>query len=218
MKGKAIFTIISIFLIVGFLSAVYLLTGKSSNVTYDEAKTISSKDQAKWSKDNKNILVEYSDFQCPACKFFHQEIQKIEASQSSDFAVTQKITYVYRHFPLSQHPNAKLAAYASEAASRQSKFYQMADLIFTKQEEWANLDNPQEFFINLAEELKLDIEKFKKDIEAKDIQEKVQEDINSGSKLGVNSTPTFYLNGKKVEITSFEEFKKLLISASSNNN
>lgn len=204
MQNKVLLTAISIAAIVGFLFIVYYFMNGSDNKSQTEAYTIKSSDHIKWDNRKKNILVEYSDFQCPACKVFHEKLKKIEP---------KNITFVYRHYPLTQHTNALLAAYASEAAGRQNKFFAMADLLFGTQTDWANLQNPKDFFINLAKKLNLNLDQFKKDIDSTDVKNKVQEELLSGDRVGVQATPTFFLNGKKLEFGSFDEFKKLLLNA-----
>ncbi len=201
--------------IVLFLSlfGVYKLTNTGTPTSYTDISIIKSNDHIKWSPEKKNVLIEYSDFQCPACKDFRSILNTFEASSSPDFKITQKVTFVYRHFPLPQHTNAMTAAYAAEAAGKQGKFFEMADLLFDKQTEWENLPNAKDFFVKLAEGLKLDSEQFKKDMDAVDVKQKVNDDLSSGNAAGINATPTFFLNGKKLDsIRSIDEFKKLLLS------
>ncbi len=214
MNNKTILYIIGGIVIL-FLSlfGVYKLTNTGTPTSYSDVGTIKSSDHIKWSPEKKNVLVEYSDFQCPACRNFHSILSAFEASSSPDFKITQKVTFVYRHFPLPQHANAMTAAYAAEAADKQDKFFEMSNLLFDKQDEWKDLPNSKDFFGKLAQELKLDIEKFKKDIDANDLKQKVNDDLDSGNRVGVNSTPTFFLNGRKLDnIRSVDEFKNLLSS------
>jgi protein-disulfide isomerase len=199
-----------------FLIGVYKLTNSGgSPTTYPEIGKINASDHYKWSPDKKNILVEYSDFQCPACKNFHEILKTFEASGSPDFKITQKVTFVYRHFPLFQiHQNTLDAAYAAEAAGKQGKFFEMGDLLFDKQGEWSKLGNAKDYFVKLAENLKLDVEKFKADAGSNEVKQKVEVDLRSGENGGINATPTFFLNSKKLDdIRSFDEFKKLLLNA-----
>ena len=88
----------------------------------------------------------------------------------------------------------------------------MGDLLFEKQAEWSKLQDTKKYFTDLAQSLELDIEKFKSDLESKTTKDNVQNDLTEGEKIGVNSTPTFFLNGRKVEVATFDEFKKLLLS------
>lgn len=149
-------------------------------------------------------LIEYSDFQCPACKVYQPLLGQVLSS------FPENLRFVYRHFPLrTTHKNAQLAAQASEAAGNQGKFWQMHDMLFDKQDSWSKLPNAKDVFIEYAGVLKLDIDKFKSDLDSQEAVQKIDADLAGGEKSGVDSTPTFYLNGQKVEnIKSLEDFKK----------
>ena len=197
-KNTIIFSIASVLIIVGFLYLVFT----SSNTTtqsksYKVAKEILKSDHIKWSPDKKILLVEYSDYQCPNCKLWNDFFKQLEQTNSPEFKkIKEKITFVYRHFPLDTiHKNALSSSYAAEAAGLQGKYFEMSDLIFDKQTEWSELKDPKNFFVNLAKSLKLDEEKFKTDMEASEVKKKVQEDKASGIQANVNSTASFYLNG-----------------------
>lgn len=195
------------------LFGAYKLTNTGTPTSYADVTIVKTNDHVKWSAEKKNVLVEYSDYQCPACKNFHSILSSFEASTSPGFKITQKVSFVYRHFPLPQHANAMTAAYAAEAAGKQGKFFEMSDLLFDKQTEWENQSNAKDFFVKLAGELKLDVEKFTKDMDINEVKQKVSDDLNSGNRGGVNSTPTFFLNGKKLDtIRSIDEFKKILLN------
>ncbi len=197
----------------GLLLLVYQLVNKPIITEFSEAKQLRKDDHVTWSKENKNLLVEYSDIQCPACKSFHDLFKSFEASASPDFAITKKVTLVYRHFPLYQlHKNAFNAAYAAEAASLQGKFWEMTGILFARQNQWSELADPKEYFSGVAKELKLDLDKFKKDIDSQAVKDRVQTNLTEGEKFGIDSTPTFFLNAKKVDVKSIDEFKKLLKS------
>lgn len=215
-KNSIILTIISVVAIFGFLLVVYQATNKPAEVdstVYEQVKKLNDTDHIKWSSAKKHILVEYSDLQCPACKTYHDFIkQEIEASGSGKPEVVKNITFVYRHFPLTQiHKNAQDAAYAAEAAGKQGKFFEMSDAMFNTQTEWAEKSQVRDYFVELAKKLKLDTEQFKKDMDSKEVKDKVQNDVTSGGQANVNATPTFYLDGKKVDnVRSFDEFVQLL--------
>ncbi len=204
MNTKTItIAVLSIIAVFGLLLAVYFLINTPKQTVFPEVNQILNTDHVKWAKNSKNILVEYSDFQCPACREFEKFIKKeIEATGSGGFEATKKVAFVFRHFPLYQiHPNAFELAYAAEAAGKQNKFFEMADLLF-------NENQPP---LELANKIGLNIEKFKKDLASKEVKDKVEADLKSGENAGVNATPTFFLNGKKLEITSYDELKKLLV-------
>ncbi len=208
-KNTIIISIVSVLGIFLLLFGVYKLVNQPVQTDFPQTKQLKTNDHIKWSPDKKNLLVEYSDFQCPACKNAHNILKAIEASGSADFEITKRVTFVYRHFPLSQiHDKANVAAYAAEAASKQDKFWEMIDLLFDNQQNWKDSNNPQqEDFINYAKELKLDIEKFKKDIDSLEVKNKVAEDLRDADQIGISSIPIFFLNGQKVEVSSFDELK-----------
>ena len=107
---------------------------------------------------------------------------------------------VYRHFPLRQvHPHAEIAARAAESAGLQGKFWEMHDLMFEFQPDWSAEINPKDTFVRYATEIGLDLEKYKTDIGSREVKDAVENSYQSGLKNGINSTPTFYLNGLKIE-------------------
>jgi len=154
-------------------------------------------------QDAKVTLIEYSDFQCPACSSYAPLMSQL----TTDFEGGVRV--VYRHLPLfTIHDNALDAAKASEAAGKQGKFWEMHDLLFENQEEWVNDASPRERFVQYAEFLELDMGKFEVDYEGKEVEDKVNEDLQSANRLRLNSTPTFFLNGKKIKPpSSYDDFK-----------
>jgi protein-disulfide isomerase len=170
---------------------------------------ISPEDWVKGDREAKVVLIEYGDFQCPACAFYYPVLKKL----SEEFG--DKLAIVYRHFPLTSiHPNAKPAAYAAEAGGKQGKFWEMHNLIFENQNEWKDKRKPDEVFINYAQILNLNIDQFKTDFNSKEIREKVERAERNAIRLGLNSTPTFFLNGKKItNPRNYEDFKNLILQA-----
>ena len=212
-KNQIIVGIISVLGLFILLLGAYKFTGAPTVNVYPEMQKVKADDHISWSPEKKNILVEYSDFQCPTCKNFHNIFKTFEASGSTDFEITEKVTLVYRHFPLYQiHANAMISSYAAEAAAKQGKFFQMVDLIYSQQEKWSNLPNSKDYFVGLAKQLKLDHKKFASDMDSADVKKKVNDDLAEGNKAGIRSTPTFFLNGKKLDNISVDQFKKLLKS------
>ncbi|WP_152267290.1 DsbA family protein [Agriterribacter humi] len=134
-------------------------------------------------------LVEYGDYQCPYCGRAYPIIKNILRKSGAD------LKFIFRNFPLSKiHPLALPAAIATEAAALQDKFWEMHDIIFEKQQTL----EAESFFL-FAETTGLDPERFKSDIQRKDLAEKVQHDFESGLRSGVNRTPSFFINGKKYD-------------------
>jgi len=211
-KNTIIISVISVLGTFLLLFGVYKLINQPVVADFPQTKQLKTSDHIKWSPKKKNILVEYSDFQCPSCKSAHDFLKTVEASGSADFDITKKVTFVYRYFPLYQiHDKAKISAYVAEAAGIQGKFWEMSDLLFDNQQSWSASNDPQkEYFLNYAKELKLNIDQFKKDSDSTDVKNRVAEDLREAEQIGVNSTPTFFLNGQKVDVNSYDEFKNLL--------
>ena len=211
-KNTTIISIVSVLITFLFLFGVYKLVNKPEITYFPQAKELKASDHIKWSPTKKNILVEYSDFQCPSCKETHDFLSTIEASKSADLLITEKVTLVYRYLPLYQiHDKANVSAYAAEAAGIQGKFWEMLDILFDNQPSWSiSNDVLKEYFVEYAKELKLDVDKFTKDFESQEVRNRVAQDLREAEQIGVDSTPTFFLNGQKIVVNSYEEFKKLL--------
>lgn len=171
-------------------------------------RPVSAEDWIQGNKQAKVVLIEYSDFQCPACGAYHPLVKQLV----KEFGVT--IALVYRHFPLPQHANAKIAAYAAEAAGRQNKFWEMHDVIFENQDKWAESGGARDVLISYANTLGLNLDQFKKDIDDSAVHQKVEKNLTDGTRGNINHTPTFFLNGKEIENPrSYNEFKDVITSA-----
>ena len=146
-------------------------------------------------------LVEYSDFQCPACAAF----QPVVAQLMEDYG--DKISFEYKHFPLSNiHPNALSAAMAAEAAGQQGKFYEYHDLLFANQTEWSSSAVPATMFVKYAEELGLDIDVFRKQMKSSVLRDKVRGEFDEGRTMNITGTPSFFLNGQKMSFETYQDF------------
>ncbi len=161
-------------------------------------------------KGNENAtvtLVEYSDFQCPACASFQPTLNEVLEEYGDS------IKFEYKHFPLPIHPKAEPAARAAEAAAQQGAFFEYHDLLFANQSTWSSSPASQAMFIQYAEELNLDVEKFKRHYNASKITDKVREHSKEARDLGLTGTPTFFLNGERMQIQTYQDFKDQIASA-----
>lgn len=146
-------------------------------------------------------LVEYSDFQCPACGQFESHVSEILSTYGD------QIRFEYRHFPLiTIHQQAVPAAQAAEAAGQQGKFWEMHDKLFENQQIWSRASNPYTYFVTYAEEIGLDMDTFKRHYKSSLIKDRIDESFRSARELGLSGTPSFYLNDERMEIESFEDF------------
>lgn len=144
------------------------------------------------SADAAVTLEEFADFQCPSCAMTTlQSIRPMENSFGS------RLRVVFWHFPLPNHKHGRDAALAAEAAGRQGKFWEMHDLLYEKQSDWSKVDDIRPIFESYAENLKLDVERFKKDFESPDVAAAVDRNHKQGESRGVKNTPTIFINGRE---------------------
>jgi len=145
-------------------------------------------------------VVEFSDFQCSACRLAALTLDELMVKHEG------KIRFIYRHFPLTSiHKNALAASIASEAADSQGKFWEYSRVLFDNQNTWEQLGSPQDLFINLARESGVpDLDKFKSEISKQLKKDLILADMNFGNQLGINATPTFFVNGKKVSASGLK--------------
>lgn len=170
-------------------------------------------DQVQGPSDAPITLVEYSDFQCPACAAFSPLLEELKI----DPLLVGKIRFVYRHFPLdSIHPHARRAAQFAEAAGLQGKFWEFHDELFKRQSSWSPLSRAkaEEAFVAYGRELGLNLDRLQADADSAAVTSRVADSFASGISSGVSSTPSFFLNGKRmVHPTGYEQFKQLLLNA-----
>lgn len=166
---------------------------------------VSQTDWVKGDTEGATTLIEYGDFQCPACANYYPLLKKLLEE------IPEGLKIVYRHYPLTQiHKNAIPSAKAAEAAGDQGKFWEMHDILYEKQKDWEESGNSKEKFVEYARQLGLDENKFLEDFDSSKIEEKINSDTASGNRLKVNATPAFFLNGTKVQPKGYEEFKELV--------
>lgn len=209
--------------IIGLITAIILVggiffltkSGSSSSSDVLSAETVNidySKGEKIGSDSAKVKLVEFADFQCPACASAEPTIKEIINARYDNFQ------YIFRYFPLAQHKNAQAAAnfakFASannEPGSSSNKFWEVSYKLFETQSQWENLGDPSDFFANIAGELGLDKTAAKEAVTKQMYKDQIQADVNEGSTIGVDSTPTFYLNGHKLNLTKgYQEVKALV--------
>lgn len=138
-------------------------------------------------------VVEFSDFQCPACKSAEPIVQQVLARYGD------RVRLIYRHFPLdSIHKNARQAAIASEVMAAEGLFWEYHDLLFEKQEEWEGSSKVADLLDGYATELGVAEGTVKDGVDQAEFRDLVEADIVGGRALNVNSTPSFFVNGKRV--------------------
>ncbi|MBI5798427.1 MAG: DsbA family protein [Candidatus Yonathbacteria bacterium] len=198
----------ALIVVIAGIGAWQVATGPRAELPRKDGAMSSPLDQTDWTKGAKTpkiTFTEYSDFQCPACGAYYPMLEEMFAEYKD------KISFTYRHFPLPQHKNAVPAAYASEAAGKQGKFWEMADMLFKNQAEWSEEATAPEIFEGYATKLGLDMAKYKTDVKSNAVKAKVERDLQSGKLSRIDHTPTFFINGKISDNPrSAEELKALI--------
>ncbi len=195
--------------ILGALTVI-LIAGSiwySSTVTSDNNEGITEIEHVKGNPDASVILTEYSDFQCPACAAFHPVVVEL-LEQYGD-----QVRFEYKHFPLPIHTLAQAAARAAEAAGQQGKFFEYHDVLFEQQAAWSVNPNPTAAFVGYATGLGLDEATFRRHFNASLIRDRVRDDLNEARQLGLTGTPTFFLNGERMQFTTYQQFTEQVARA-----
>lgn len=164
-------------------------------------------------------LVEYGDYECPYCGEYFPIVKQVVQQYYN------QITFQFRNFPLTSiHPNAFAGARAAEAASLQGQFWQMHDLLYEQNEiyyanneptnNWVGASNPLTYFDQFAKQLGLNLTKFNQDYASNQVNGTINADMAAGNKLNIDGTPTFFLDGKQINVgESAAQFQSLINAA-----
>ena len=211
---RVIYWLLAAVVIIGSFLLI-MFNGNSQPVDPDNPNAVYVPEftEGEWMKGNPEAavtLIEYSDFQCPACRSSAPMARNV----AQEFSNHLKL--VYRHFPLTRiHDNALVTAQAAEAAGLQGKFWEMHDMIFDKQGEWSKVSTGEAatMLTGYASEIGLDVDKFKEDLVSKEVKDAVQEDMDGALDADLPGTPSFILNGEKLSPKSYEDFRSLIRTA-----
>lgn len=133
----------------------------------------------------------YSDLQCPACRFAEAELAKIRSEYQD------QVRFIWNDFPLTNiHPNASIAALSARCADKQGRFWEFADRVYETQEEWEYSSSPRQKFIEIADELKLNQQKYAECLLDKSVMDLIEKDFREAVAMDLNATPTFFINRK----------------------
>lgn len=153
-------------------------------------------------------VVEFLDFECEACRAAYPIVEQLREEYAGE------VTFVARYFPLPGHFNAERAARAVESAARQGELEAMYQMMYETQESWGEAEEPHdELFRGFAQEIGLDMEQFDTDYASSEVAERVQRDVDDGLELGVQGTPTFYVDGEPLQPRSYEDFAAAIDAA-----
>jgi len=206
-------------IIIGIIVIIFLLAkggykksedkAESANTTQSGILEIKSDDWVTGNPNAKVTLVEYLDFECEACAAYYPITTQLKEEYKDN------LRFVVRYFPLPGHANSVTAAKAVEAAGRQGKFWEMYSALYENQKEWGEQKVAnQEQFEKYAVAVGLDIEKWKIDLKDPALEDRIQRSYKEAVKLGLQGTPSFFLNGKKIESPKgYAPFKALIEDA-----
>ncbi|HLE48937.1 MAG TPA: thioredoxin domain-containing protein [Patescibacteria group bacterium] len=205
-KIQKLFFIAVGIVIVGFLGfKAYSYFSAPVETVSQSLYSISGTDWVRGNQDAQVTIIEYGDFECPACAIFSELVNDVYEKYKD------KAKFTFRHFPLPQHTKAMIGSRAAEAAGRQGKFWDMHDFLFSHQEEWVKDSNSKDKVYEYARQMGLDMDKFDRDYNSDEVKNKIEADSNGGYQLRVNATPTFFVNGKKLDnIRGREDFYQVV--------
>ncbi|MFD6033590.1 DsbA family protein [Streptomyces griseoincarnatus] len=153
-------------------------------------------------KDGKVTVVEFLDLECESCRAAFPVVEQLREEYEG------RVTFVMRYFPIPSHQNAELAARAVEAAAAQGKLEAMYQKMYQTQESWGDQQvSHEETFRGFARELGLDMKRFEADWKDPATAKRVEKDRQDGLALGVQGTPTFFINGQRPQIQTAEDFR-----------
>lgn len=194
-------------IIVGFAGLLFINKkdnsngGNSGNSNGNDNQSLLSEHKTEEGSTGVTVT-EYGDFECPSCGQYHPILQQLKEEYAG------QVTFQFRHYPLMEiHQNALVASRAAEAAAMQGKFWEMHDMLFENQQAWSQHSSPTSIFEGYAEQIGLDKEKFLEDLRSEQTNAIVQADREEARRRGYQSTPTFEINGERIENpSSAEEF------------
>ena len=204
MNNYRPFLIIALVLLVAAAGSALLLKSNQSGPSSQVADTLPSANK-NTSVDTVVTLEEFGDYQCPPCGQLHPTLKKLKQEYGPN------LNLIFRNLPLIKiHPNALVAAQAAEAARIQNRFWEMHDLLYENQNLWKDDINPRSIFVQFATDLGLNSWQFKRDMDDKQVQMRIEADVDAAAEQGIDGTPTILINGRQLraEMTTPEGVRK----------
>ncbi|MBP6942753.1 MAG: DsbA family protein [Candidatus Buchananbacteria bacterium] len=177
-----------------------------ANTTQASILEIKNNDWVSGNPEAPVTLIEYLDFECETCGAYYPLVSQLKTDYQD------QMRFAVRYFPLPGHKNSRSAAHAVEAAGKQGKFWEMHDMLFTRQREWGEQHAAdQDQFEKYAREIGLNIDQWKQDVASTEVKDRVDANYQEAIQLGLQGTPSFFLNGRKIEgPRTYEGFKRLI--------
>lgn len=193
------------------LGGIFVFSNNKSSSNNSNATASSVTNHSTGNLNSKVEIIEYGDFQCPACGQFFPLVSAVKAQYKDT------VKFTFRHFPLdSIHKNARAGSRAAEAAGQQGKFFEMHDILYKNQNAWVDSSDPLTIFAGYAQQLGLDVNAFKIYYASEAANSSINADLQEGQKKGVSGTPTFFIAGKQVnnnDLSTLEKFSAQIDAA-----
>ena len=175
---------------------IFMLTSSNKSGTSSSKSSSSALSQHIEGKGQDHVtLVEYGDYECPYCGTYFPIVKQVQAEFNN------QIFFQFRNFPLVNiHQNAFASARAAEAAGLQNKFWEMHDALYETQTQWSQSSDPSSYFKQIAQQLGLNTTQFEADYASSKVNDTINADTAAGNKLNVQGTPTFFLDGKQIQV------------------
>lgn len=202
---------ISAAVVVGFalvIAAMVLLSGASNRgqaadagagpaqVVHDDSHRLST------AAEGAPVFVEFLDFECESCRAAFPAVEQLREEYGD------RVTFVVRYFPIPSHANAENAAVAVEAAAQQGQLEAMYRRMFETQTEWGEQrESKADVFRGFAQDLGLDMDAYDRAVADPATLERVRRDRDDGAALGVEGTPTFFLDGERIQPSSLDDLR-----------
>lgn len=200
-------------IVIGLMVGLFLLFGgkESNKTTFEGDPLVIAESENSVGPNNAVVtVIEYGDFECPSCLNAFPYVQQFKAEYQD------RVRFVFRHFPLSQlnpqmHPNAFIAHRAAQAAANQGKFWEMHDLLYQSQQQWSRSTSgldvvaAAKMFESFAQQIELNIDQYRTDVESEEVNNLIKQQVASGKKLNITGTPTFFINGEKIDSPQNDE-------------
>lgn len=213
--GRTFYMIVGAVLVVGVVALLVARSGGGDQgpaliPVMAEAEASAAAGVSAGPEDAVVTLVEFADFQCPACARFYSFSGRLIKQNYVDGGGS--VRWVFYDFPLDQHPHAVPAAQAARCAREQGRFWPMHDLLFARQAQWSPKDDARGEFEDYAKELGLDRGEYRACMREGRHLEEIFASAKYGAQLGVNSTPTIFVNGVRAS-QDYESLEEMIREA-----
>lgn len=196
-KSYLAFVIIAAVLVAAVVASVFLFQARKPKPTLQVASTSKPGAQPPHVRGITGAAVtleEFGDFECLPCFTLWPALRNLE----KDYA--ERLSVIFRHNPMPQHPKAPDAARAAEAAGLQGKFWEMHDLLYLRRANWIRGANYRSEFSEFARSLQLDVERFNKDFLGDEVANRLEADRERSAALGLDRTPVVFINGRRADL------------------